>query len=229
VNLVSASSASLCDEVTAKGPLQPAAPASFPTAAPTGASLAGEAGPAVATPPLPAQVAAQDFAVRIRLLINRAGSTHALARCCGVSESTVRNWRDGHSDMSRGRCVVLADAMGISLLWLITGEGTMKAGPHTDEAVAEARLPARFAGTQATPRCRPWAIEPRQLAAALRLLQSYIGLAGGSLDSPQRAEVLSQLYELLGRAGEPGHAERLITFHATLGNFLRDNRRALIS
>jgi hypothetical protein len=131
--------------------------------------------------------------------------------------------------MSRGRCVALAEALDISLPWLVTGEGTMEAGPRTDEVAAEARSPARLAGIRDTSRCRSWSIEPRQLAAALRLLQSYIRLAGGSLDSPQRAEVLSQLYELLGRAGEPGHADRLITFHAMLGNFLRDHRRALIS
>ena len=62
-----------------------------------------------------------------------------------------------------------------------------------------------------------------------RLLQSYIGLAGGSLDPSQRADVLVELYELLGRAGEPGHAERLIAFHATLGNLLRGSRRTLIA
>ncbi|HEV2540064.1 MAG TPA: helix-turn-helix domain-containing protein [Frateuria sp.] len=228
---MSASSASLCDEARAAAanvlPPQPA-PAPFPTAV-AGANPAGKATPAPAAPLLPAQAAAQDFTARIRLLIDRVGSTHALARCCGVSESTVRNWRDGHSDMSRGRCVALAEALDISLPWLVTGEGTMKADPHTDEAAAEARFPARFAGVRDTSRCRPWAIEPHQLAAALRLLQSYIRLAGGSLDSPQRAEVLSELYELLGRSGEPGHAERLIAFHATLGNFLRDHRRALIS
>lgn len=225
---MSASSASLCDEATAAAQPQPPAPAPLASAAIDGADLGGGS---VATPAdlsTPARAVAQDFAVRIRVLINRAGGTHALARCCGVSESTVRNWRDGHSDVSRGRCVALAEALGISLLWLITGEGTMKAGARADEAGGLARHPARIAGIRATSRDRPWTIEPRQLAAALRLLQSYIVLAGGSLDSPQRAEVLSQLYELLGRAGEPGHAERLIAFHAMLGNFLRDNRRALI-
>lgn len=196
------------------------------------AGLAGKIGSpsASAARPLPAPIGAQDFSVRIRLLINRVGSANALAQCCGVSEGTVRNWRDGHSDMSRERCVALAQALDISLLWLVTGEGAMKAEfPAANATAARASSPAHSGGIEANPQRRASAIDSRQLAAALRLLQSYIGLAGGSLDSPQRADVLAELYELLGRASESGHAERLIAFHATLGNLLRGNRRALIS
>lgn len=217
--------------VTVYGQPQRLASTPSPTPVIAQAGPAEEAGhtPAPATQPLPARVSAQDFTARIRLLINHVGSASALAQRCGVSEGTVRNWRDGHSDMSRERCIGVAGALGISLLWLVTGEGAMKSGSHTGEASIESiRFSAR-SETRATPRSRPSAIEPRQLAATLRLLQSYIGLAGGSLDSPQRAEVLSQLYELLGRAGEPRHAERLIAFHTTLSTFLRGNRGALIS
>jgi hypothetical protein len=168
--------------------------------------------------------AAPSLSARIRLLIQAEGSASALARRCGVSEGAVRNWRDGHTDMSRERCVVIAQALGISLLWLVSGEGAMRTEP-----LATGVATVQAAGTGAASPPHAPAVDSRLLASSLRLLQSYIGLAGGSLDSPQRADVLVELYELLARAGEPGHAERLIAFHATLGSLLRGHHRALIA
>jgi hypothetical protein len=173
---------------------------------------------------------ALSLSTRIQWLIRTEGSASAIARSCGVSEGTVRNWRDGHSDMSRERCVTLAQALGISLLWLVAGEGTMRVEPPAAATTATLAAPSVQADTvEARLQAGTPAVDPRRLASALRLLQSYIGLAGGSLDPSQRADVLVELYELLGCAGEPGHAERLIAFHATLGDLLRGNRRALIA
>jgi|GEM_PF-953064 len=170
------------------------------------------------------------LSARIQWLIRTEGSASAIARSCGVSEGTVRNWRDGHSDMSRERCVILAQALGISLLWLVSGEGAMRVEPRAAAATTTfADSPTPTGAIEGTPRARTPAVDARLLGSALRLLQSYIGLAGGSLDPSQRADVLVELYELLGRAGEPGHAERLIAFHATLGNLLRGSRRTLIA
>ncbi|MDO1529285.1 YdaS family helix-turn-helix protein [Fulvimonas sp. R45] len=170
--------------------------------------------------------AAPGLAARIRLLIQAEGSASALARRCGVSEGAVRNWRDGHTDMSRERCVVIAQALGISLLWLVSGEGAMRTEPPaTDVAIS----PAHTVGTEAASLPHAPAVDSRLLASSLRLLQSYIGLAGGSLDPPRRADVLVELYGLLARAGEPGHAERLVAFHTTLGDLLRGHHRALIA
>jgi ribosome-binding protein aMBF1 (putative translation factor) len=64
------------------------------------------------------------FADRIKLLIQRVGSATEIARMCGFSEGVVRSWRDGNTDPSRARCVTLARTLGISLVWLVAGEGT---------------------------------------------------------------------------------------------------------
>ena len=170
---------------------------------------------------------ALSLSTRIQWLIRTEGS--AIARSCGVSEGTVRNWRDGHSDMSRERCVILSQALGISLLWLVAGEGAMRVEPRPAVAMAHAAAPVRADAIEPVLQAGMPAVDARLLASTLRLLQSYIGLAGGSLDPSQRADVLVELYELLGRASEPGHAERLIAFHATLGNLLRGGRRTLIA
>jgi len=172
---------------------------------------------------------ALSLSTRIQWLIRTEGSASAIARSCGVSEGTVRNWRDGHSDMSRERCVILSQALGISLLRLVAGEGAMRVEPRPAVAMAHAAAPVRADAIEPVLQAGMPAVDARLLASTLRLLQSYIGLAGGSLDPSQRADVLVELYELLGRAGEPGHAERLIAFHATLGNLLRGGRRTLIA
>jgi hypothetical protein len=175
-----------------------------------------------------APAALHELSRRIHLLIESEGSASAIARRCGFSEGTVRNWRDGHHDISRERCVILARTLGISLLWLITGEGAMK-----DQATARTALsvhaPAAAVGTETDTGIHAGTVDPRRLAAALRLLQSYVGLAGGSLDPTQRAGAVAELYELLARAGEAGHADRMLAFHAALKEQLRSRRDALVA
>jgi transcriptional regulator with XRE-family HTH domain len=189
---------------------------SLALAAATGNDRPDRIAPPVAALSPAARTDTQDFAARIRLLIERVGGTGALAQCCGVSESTVRNWRNGHSDISRERCLVLSRALRISLLWLITGEGGM-----TGDA-AESPPTAIDAAER-----RP-GVDSARLAAALQVLQSYIALAGGSLNLAQRAEAVAELYGMLAQPG-PSDADRLIAFHATLAAYLRSNRQAVIA
>ena len=162
--------------------------------------------------------AAHDLTSRIRLLIAQEGSASAIARRCGCSEGAVRSWRDGRSDLSRTRCVTVANALGISLAWLVAGEGPMKPAtadtgepsPDTRDADADHPVPTRATG-----------IDPQRLAATLRLLQSYVCMIGGSLDPEQRADAMAELYQLLGEFGSAQMADRVIAFHARLAAQLR--------
>ncbi len=163
---------------------------------------------------------------RIQLLIELEGGACAIAERCGFSEGAVRNWRDGRSDPSRERCVTMAQVLGVSLVWLVAGEGPMK---------ADAGRPARpgvdaSAPTQPEPSssARAPGLDSKLLGSALRLLQSYIGLVGGSLDSNARADRVAELYDILKHSGDASHAGRLIDFHHTLSAHLRRNR-ALIA
>lgn len=202
---------------TPSGPAASTRPLAFGTAVGKDEpSEAGEPAVAVATLPPSAPADAQDFSARIHLLIERAGGAGALARCCGVTERTVRNWCHGRGDISRDRCLVLARALRVSPLWLITGEGCMTGGPakHSPPVV---EAPDRRSS-----------VDSERLAAALQVLQSYIVLAGGSLSIAQRAEAVVELYGLLAQPG-PSDAERLIAFHKMLAAYLRSNRQALIT
>lgn len=199
---------------TSPGPTASTRPFAFGTA--VGEDEPSEAGePAVAVATL-APADAQDFSARIHRLIEHAGGASALARCCGVAERTVRNWRHGRGDISRERCLVLARALRVSPLWLISGEGCMTGGP------------AKHAPPVVDAPDRRSSVDSERLAAALQVLQSYIVLAGGSLSVTQRAEAVVELYGMLAQPG-PSDAGRLIAFHKMLAAYLRSNRQALVT
>lgn len=181
---------------------------------------------AAISPPEGRSDPADGLALRIQRLIELEGSAATIAERCGFSAGAVRNWRDGHSDISRERCITLARALGISLLWLITGEGPMK----TDDKDAHRSAMTSPAAQRPDPdndtpdaRRNP-GLDPGLLAAALRLLQSYIGLVGGSLDPAPRADLLAELYDILGYTDDTARTDRLITFHHRLVEQLRRNR-----
>jgi hypothetical protein len=161
------------------------------------------------------------LAARMRTLIRAEGSMASIARRCGFSEGAVRSWRDGQSDISRERCVVMARTLNVSLLWLITGEGPMRPEAFNQPTAAdESAAHEKHASPQDHAAVRT-GVDSRVLAAALRLLQSYVGLLGGSLSTGQRADVLAQLYDILRSADEPGYIDRLIAFHSMLSGQMR--------
>ena len=59
---------------------------------------------------------------RMHLLISLAGSVAELARISGISESAIRSWRDGRSDPGVSNVVALAEATGVHVLWVVTGD-----------------------------------------------------------------------------------------------------------
>jgi hypothetical protein len=188
---------------------------------------AGSSGPVAAN--TDTRDEAQGLPGRIRQLIQLEGSAAAIADRCGFSAGAVRNWRDGHSDISRERCVTLARTLGISLLWLLVGEGPMRAADAVPARPAElvAAPAAEPVATEREPLSAPspaTGVDPKLLAAALRLLQSYIGLLGGSLDQATRADLLAELYGILGHGQGTEQIDRLMTFHNKLSAELRGNR-----
>jgi len=66
------------------------------------------------------------FAERLRHVIRETGTILALSEKAGVSDSTIHLWlRD--SEPSREKLVNLAEAAGVSVEWLATGRGEMRA------------------------------------------------------------------------------------------------------
>src|SRR5690349_21062228 len=147
------------------------------------------------------QVSGGTFADRIRLLIQRVGSATEIARMCGFSEGVVRSWRDGNTDPSRARCVTLARTLGISLVWLVAGEGAIvpemdQRGfdePFTTETAHRPRPRHNGMGAQMLEVHHSAGVDTQRLNAAMRILQSELELAGQPLALAENTDLLASL------------------------------------
>ncbi|KZC41385.1 transcriptional regulator [Rhodanobacter sp. FW510-R12] len=174
---------------------------------------------------------AETFAERIKLLIQRVGSATEIARMCGFSEGVVRSWRDGNTDPSRARCVTLAKTLGISLVWLVAGEGTLQVDP-TPTGMDE-----QYSSEEATPHrhhahpapvhrhlAAATTVDAQRLDTAVRMLQSELSLADSRLSLSDNTDLLSQLYEMLGPGGSHVDPLAMVTFNQRLAERIRQQR-----
>ncbi|GAB2571931.1 helix-turn-helix transcriptional regulator [Dyella jejuensis] len=168
------------------------------------------------------------FADRIKLLIQRVGSVTEIARMCGFSEGVVRSWRDGNTDPSRARCVTLARTLGISLVWLVAGEGAMQIDPSAltsddtsgnsaDTLSQRQRIKLRTAADTLEAN----GMDAQRLNTALRILQSELDLADSRLTLAENADMLAELYDILGPGGNDVDATAMVTFNHRLAERLK--------
>lgn len=173
------------------------------------------------------------FADRIKLLIQRVGSATEIARMCGFSEGVVRSWRDGNTDPSRARCVTMARTLGISLVWLVAGEGALQVDPSVtggDDAqysteTTTHRARSRFTHTQqATANPETVAVDPHRLNTAMQILQSELELANSPLTLADNTDMLSHLYDILGKDGSSVDATAMLKFNRQLSERIRQSK-----
>jgi len=173
------------------------------------------------------------FADRIRLLIQRVGSATEIARMCGFSEGVVRSWRDGNTDPSRARCVTLARTLGISLVWLVAGEGgiqidptlTMQDDQHSSQVARAHRIQAKSGPAAQLPlSAQIHGLDPQRLNTAMQMLQSELDLAGSPLGLAENTDLLTELYEILGPGGNHVDAGAMMAFNRHLAQRLREGR-----
>jgi len=176
------------------------------------------------------------FADRIKLLIQRVGSVTEIARMCGFSEGVVRSWRDGNTDPSRARCVTLARTLGISLIWLVAGEGSMQVDPmallpddtsgSSAETISPQRHRSKLRSATDTLEASGVAMDAQRLNTALRILQSELDLAGSPLTLAENSDMLAELYEILGPGGNDVDAAAMVAFNHRLADRLKIERAA---
>ncbi|NUR21554.1 transcriptional regulator [Frateuria sp.] len=168
------------------------------------------------------------FADRIKFLIQRVGSATEIARMCGFSEGVVRSWRDGNTDPSRARCVTLARTLGISLVWLVAGEGAIMGEvdqPNGDEQYTTEtthRLRLRPGGIASEAFDTHGAgMDTQRLHAAMRILQSELDLAGNPFSLAENTDLLASLYEALGPGGTRLDTDAMLVFNRKLAERIR--------
>ncbi|NII12220.1 helix-turn-helix transcriptional regulator [Oleiagrimonas sp. C23AA] len=163
------------------------------------------------------------FSDRIKLLIKACGSVTQVARTCGFSEGVVRSWRDGRSDPSRERCLTLARGLGVSLLWLIAGEGAM-----WDDAEANPTVTAReiTADSDASSKVSAGSkvMDANRLSAAVRMLQSTLELTDSGLTVSDAPDLLGEIYALMGLSDPLKRAEGLSQVHTKIAERVRAHR-----
>lgn len=185
-----------------------------------GSILADAASAGLDTSRAETSVAPSSFASRVRAVIKMSGSVSEIARRCGFSEGVVRSWRDGNTDPSRGRCVTMAKTLGLSLVWLAAGEGPMMLDGSTEETAARNSSSEKREsqnGHGAT-------LDPSRLAAAMKLLQSDIEMAGSRFSPVRHADMVAEMYSILGRSGEADYADRMVAFRRTLVSRIQDEQ-----
>lgn len=177
--------------------------------------------------PPPSPASGSTFADRIKLLIQRVGSATEIARMCGFSEGVVRSWRDGNTDPSRARCVTLARTLGISLVWLVAGEGAIvpdvdQIGSDevtTSESVERLRLRSSEAPAVWLDEANA-GVDGARLQAAMRILQSELELAGHTLALEDHSDLLARLYDALGPGGTRVDTDAMLAFNHALAERL---------
>ena len=184
----------------------------------------------MSTQKLPHDPLQSTFADRIKLLIQRVGSATEIARMCGFSEGVVRSWRDGHTDPSRARCVTLARTLGISLVWLVAGEGVLQMDPnaaggddsqYSSETISPQRVRGRIGHAHRLPAHVDTTVDPLRLNTAMQILQSELELANSPLTLADNTDMLTNLYEILGTDGSSVNATAMLKFNRQLAERIR--------
>lgn len=77
---------------------------------------------------------ASTFGDRLALAREAAGMDQTqLARRLGVKLSTIRNWEDDRSEPRANRLQMLTGLLGVSIVWLLTGDGEGSPTPATSD------------------------------------------------------------------------------------------------
>lgn len=82
------------------------------------------------------------FGERVKEVIQLVGSAEKLARMTGISARGIGHYAAGGSDPTRSKMVALAEAAGVNVLWLATGEGPkMKGAAEETRSLKDVSIP----------------------------------------------------------------------------------------
>jgi hypothetical protein len=139
---------------------------------------------------------AGEVAKRLRQALDHAGGNKAVMVKTGIPSGTLQEHLSGRA-MKTETAVIVADACGISLEWLIAGRGPMVAGQpeaiETPQNSAVSPPPTPFAS-----------IDVDQLAAAMQAAAAAFKARGKAPTMRQLAQVTLLLYDDEEAAIDPG-------------------------
>jgi phage repressor protein C with HTH and peptisase S24 domain len=86
----------------------------------------------------------EEFRRRLRLIMQQFGSVADLAKAVGVSDNAIYKWVSGRGQPSMASLVSLAQAAGVSVEWLATGQGSSTMIKNDNELI---KMPKHFITT----------------------------------------------------------------------------------
>lgn len=75
----------------------------------------------------------KEFAKRIQIAVNKIGNEKMVNTILNISAPTIGRWKDGTSDPKMSNMVALAKASGVSLDWLLMGQGEIETEQQTTD------------------------------------------------------------------------------------------------
>lgn len=114
-----------------------------------------------------------------------------MAKKAGISTSVLRKWRAGGSEPTMSSLVRMAEAGGVDLAWLITGDGpqeghALRAAPTPDLALLEEVI----AKTERMLSARRASVKPEAKAKVIRLIYEYCLRQGHQMDEASMNNVI---------------------------------------
>jgi hypothetical protein len=104
--------------------------------------------------------------------------------------------------------------LGISLLWLVAGDGAMR---------NDARMEAESSGGE-TAAFVDSTVDTRRLSRAIRVLQSTLEGTGNQLPVESRADLLGEYYTVLGNPDPVARAEGITEIHKHLVDRIKQTK-----
>lgn len=88
----------------------------------------------------------EGLAARIRQCAEIAGSGDELARITGIPRRTLEYYLTGQVEPKISRCLCIANAVGVNVSWLASGEGEISSGEPAVSDIDVARVPVYAMG-----------------------------------------------------------------------------------
>jgi transcriptional regulator with XRE-family HTH domain len=112
------------------------------------------------------------FKNRIKKIISLSGNADKLAHSAGVSPSLIGKYLSGKTDPTRKKLISLAEAAGVDVKWLATGEGLMRDSEWHE-------------------------LNPTLIITIIEILEDYRSELGEAFTSKKKNELIERLYESL--------------------------------
>ncbi|NKZ40234.1 hypothetical protein HF690_14840 [Oleiagrimonas citrea] len=110
--------------------------------------------------------------------------------------------------------MALAKGLGVSLLWVVAGEGPMQSSREKT-----AMKPAQSTEAQSRQ------MDPQRLSAAIEVLESTLKLAGADPSIARNSDLLADYYELLGHTDPVQRARIAAVLNQRVMERVRSNEK----